>query len=125
MGNTKDQSSNSNNGSQTGVVSSTGGLKGTGENAYYFDGNPGSYIDIGTQIDLSSSFSISVFAKIENDTAFNNFETTLFGHGNNAVNMGVHSILGPSVGNRFAFYNNDYDVGSTNGSDYDKWRHYV
>ncbi|MGB2022028.1 MAG: LamG-like jellyroll fold domain-containing protein, partial [Flavobacteriaceae bacterium] len=125
MGDAKDQSSNSNNGLQSGIVSATGGLKGIGENAYYFDGNAGSYIDIGTQIDLSESFSISILAKIESETAFNNFKTTLFGHGNNTSNMGVHSILGPSVGNRFAFYNNDYDAGSTNGSDYDKWRHYV
>ena len=85
----------------------------------------GGGINIGNGIDLSGSYTVSLYAKLDDVAAFTNHKSVFFGHGTQAPNQGLHVILGPGVGIRYGHYNNDYDVGSTNASYYTSWRHYV
>ena len=125
-GNTLDYSGNANHGTiQNNGASSVTDRYGFQNSAYQFSGVAGGGINIGNAIDLSGSYTISLYAKLDDVAAFTDYKSVFFGHGTQAPNQGLHVILGPDVGIRYGHYNNDYDVGSTNASYYTSWRHYV
>ena len=98
---------------------------GFANSAYAFSGVAGGGINIGNGIDLSGSYTISLYAKLDDTAAYVNTKSALFGHGTQAPNQGLHVLMNPSVGVRLGHYNNDYDVGTTTASYYTSWRHYV
>ena len=126
-GNANDESTNSNNGTiLNNGASLTADRFGVANSAYQFSGAAGGGINIGSNIDLSGSYTISAYARLDTDADFTNFRSVLFGHGTNSANRGLHLIFGPTVGIRYGHYNNDYDVGiKDNASYYTIWRHYV
>ena len=126
-GNANDESTNSNNGTiLNNGASLTADRFGVANSAYQFSGAAGGGINIGSNIDLSGSYTISAYARLDTDSDFTNFRSVLFGHGTTSTNRGLHLIFGPTVGIRYGHYNNDYDVGiKDNASYYTIWRHYV
>ncbi len=104
-GTAQDASGNGNHGAaQNGVTFGTDRFGAAGK-AANFDGVD-DYIDLGSNFNLTQSFSVSFYNSVSSYTS--NSNPSLFSSGQPAVNQAFHIMLGNGY-YRFAFYGNDMD----------------